>query len=66
MSDYDTAWSTYAKPFVVCEADNALPPFAQEIMAKRAERVLRMNSSHSPFLSRPAELAALVRAELAA
>ncbi|MEO3748104.1 alpha/beta hydrolase [Plantactinospora sp. B5E13] len=60
------AWHTIPSTYVVCEADNALPPFAQEMMAKRAERVLRMNSSHSPFLSRPAELAALVRAELAA
>jgi hypothetical protein len=35
-------------------------------MAQRSQRVLRMPTSHSPFLSRPAELAALLRAELAA
>ncbi|MFG1866821.1 alpha/beta hydrolase [Micromonospora arborensis] len=60
------AWRTIPSTYIICEADNALPPFAQELMAKRAERVLRMNSSHSPFLSQPAELAALIRAELSA
>ncbi|MEE6257859.1 alpha/beta hydrolase [Plantactinospora sonchi] len=60
------AWHTIPSTYIVCEADNALPPFAQEIMAKRAERVRRMNSAHSPFLSQPAELAALIRAELSA
>lgn len=35
-------------------------------MAKRAERVLRMNSSHSPFFSQPTELATLIWAELSA
>ncbi|MGW3892314.1 alpha/beta hydrolase [Micromonospora chokoriensis] len=60
------AWHTIPSTYIVCEADNALPPFAQELMAKRAERVLRMNSSHSPFLSQPTELAALIWAELSA
>ena len=60
------AWHTIPSTYIVCEADNALPPFAQELMAKRAERVLRMNSSHSPFLSQPSELAALISGELSA
>ncbi|RKR88942.1 pimeloyl-ACP methyl ester carboxylesterase [Micromonospora pisi] len=60
------AWQTIPSTYIICEADNAIPPFVQELMAKRAERVLRMNSSHSPFLSQPAELAALIRAELSA
>ncbi|MEV4496371.1 alpha/beta hydrolase [Micromonospora arborensis] len=62
----EAAWRTIPSTYIICEADNALPPFAQELMSKRAERVLRMNSSHSPFLSQPAELAALIRAELSA
>jgi hypothetical protein len=33
-------------------------------MARRAANVRRLPSSHSPFLSMPAELAALLRAEL--
>ncbi|GAA0401869.1 alpha/beta hydrolase [Microbispora corallina] len=60
------AWSSIPSTYVVCEADNALPPFAQELFAKRAGRVVRMATSHSPFLSQPAELARLVRDELAA
>ena len=61
----DVAWKTVPSTYVICEADNAIPPFAQELWAKRAERVLRMNTSHSPFLSRPAELARLIEDELA-
>ena len=35
-------------------------------MADRADRVLRIPTSHSPFLSRPAQLAGILRAELVA
>jgi hypothetical protein len=42
-----------------------LPVPAQELLAQRATEVLHISSSHSPFLSRPAELAAMLRAELA-
>jgi pimeloyl-ACP methyl ester carboxylesterase len=60
------AWRTVPSTYVVCEDDQAIPAVAQEAMAQRSQRVLRMPTSHSPFLSRPAELAALLRAELAA
>lgn len=43
---------------------DALVPRAQEIMSARAERVPRLDTSHSPFLSRPAEVATLMRAEM--
>jgi pimeloyl-ACP methyl ester carboxylesterase len=59
------AWRTIPSTYVVCERDLALPVVAQEIMAERADRVLRMNTSHSPFLSRPAQLAGVLRAEVA-
>ena len=42
--------------YVVCENDNAIPVFAQEAMARRAGRVERLPSAHSPFLSHPDEL----------
>jgi len=61
----EAAWRAIPSTYIVCEADNAIPPFAQELWAKRAERVLRMNTSHSPFLSQPAELARLIEDELA-
>ncbi|GAA1288420.1 hypothetical protein Psi02_71360 [Planotetraspora silvatica] len=59
------AWPTIAGTYIICTADNAIPPFAQEAMAQRAERVHRLDSSHSPFLSMPSELAALLKGELA-
>ncbi|GII34114.1 alpha/beta hydrolase [Planotetraspora mira] len=59
------AWHTIPSTYIICTADNAIPPFAQEAMAERAKRVYRLDSSHSPFLSMPSELAALLRGELA-
>ena len=59
------AWRTIPSTYVVCERDCAIPVQAQEAMAERAGRVLRMPTSHSPFLSRPAQLAGVLRAELA-
>jgi pimeloyl-ACP methyl ester carboxylesterase len=58
------AWHTIPSTYIVCTADNAIPAFAQEAMAQRARRVHRLNSSHSPFLSMPAELAELLNTEL--
>jgi pimeloyl-ACP methyl ester carboxylesterase len=60
------AWKTVPSTYVVTDEDDAIPVFAQELWAERAERVLRINTSHSPFLSQPALLAHLVRDELAA
>jgi pimeloyl-ACP methyl ester carboxylesterase len=59
------AWHTVPSTYVVCENDRAIPLVAQEAMAGRAKRVVRMPTSHSPFLSRPGELAELLAAELA-
>jgi pimeloyl-ACP methyl ester carboxylesterase len=58
------AWRTVPSTYVVCERDAAIPVRAQEAMAERAGRVLRMAAAHSPFLSRPAQLAGVLRAEL--
>jgi pimeloyl-ACP methyl ester carboxylesterase len=60
------AWRTIPSTYIICTADNAIPLFAQEAMAKQAERVHRLDSSHSPFLSMPSQLAKLLRAELEA
>jgi hypothetical protein len=49
---------------VVCEQDQAIPVFAQEAMSSRAGTVLRLDAGHSPFLSQPAELAAVLRTVL--
>ncbi|MEU7882998.1 alpha/beta hydrolase [Microbispora bryophytorum] len=58
------AWQTIPSTYIICEADGAIPPFVQELFAKRADRTLRLNSSHSPFLSQPSALAQLIRHEL--
>jgi pimeloyl-ACP methyl ester carboxylesterase len=61
----ETAWKTIPSTYIVCEADNAVPVAAQELMAKRANDVYRLNTSHSPFLSQPAALARFIRRSLA-
>jgi pimeloyl-ACP methyl ester carboxylesterase len=60
----EAAWRHHPSTYVIRDGDCALPPSVQEMMAKRAERVRRIQSSHSPFLSRPTELAGLIREEL--
>jgi pimeloyl-ACP methyl ester carboxylesterase len=60
------AWRSVPSAYVITEKDNAIPVPAQEAMAKRAQRVRRINSCHSPFLSQPENMAALIREELPA
>jgi hypothetical protein len=57
----ETSWTSVPSTYVVCESDNAIPVAAQEQMAQRADHVERLNTSHSPFLSQPAEAARLIR-----
>lgn len=59
------AWHTIPSTYVLCEKDAAIPLPAQEAMAQRSERVLRLPTSHSPFLSRPADVASILRDEVA-
>ncbi|GFG51938.1 hypothetical protein MAGR_33790 [Mycolicibacterium agri] len=56
-----TAWQAIPSTYVICEADNAISVPAQEAMARRADEVARLATSHSPFLSRPAAEAELIR-----
>ncbi len=58
------AWEALPSTYVVCQQDRAVPPPAQEAMAARAGAVIRLDSSHSPFLSRPHEVAGAVLAAL--
>jgi pimeloyl-ACP methyl ester carboxylesterase len=43
--------------YIICEQDQAIPPQAQEAMSAAADHVVRLPSSHSPFLSMPKQLA---------
>jgi pimeloyl-ACP methyl ester carboxylesterase len=61
----ETAWINIPNTYVVCERDNAIPVAAQEMMAQRADRVHRLKTSHSPFISQPAAVAGLIRSALA-
>jgi pimeloyl-ACP methyl ester carboxylesterase len=54
------AWHTVPSTYVITENDAAIPVQFQEQMATRAKSIRRIPTSHSPFLSRPAELAALL------
>lgn len=54
------AWHDTDSTYVICEKDNAIPPFAQEAMARRATATERLDAGHSPFLSCPQDLAAIV------
>jgi len=60
-----TAWRTIPSTYVICDADNAIPVATQERIARRADDVQRLSTSHSPFLSQPAALARLIRRSLA-
>jgi len=55
------AWSVVPSTYVVCDADQAIPPPAQEMLAQRAGNVVHLDAGHSPFLSQPAEVAAIIR-----
>lgn len=54
------AWHTIPSTYVVCTQDRAIPPVIQEQMAQRATSVRHLNTSHSPFLSRPDDVARLI------
>ncbi|MEU7041696.1 alpha/beta hydrolase [Streptomyces varsoviensis] len=54
------AWRTVPSTYILCEEDRALRPPMQEKMAARTSRIERLATGHSPFLSAPAELAALL------
>jgi len=54
------AWRTTPSTYVVCTEDRAVAPAIQRRMAERCGRVLELEASHSPFLSRPADVARIV------
>ncbi len=55
------AWQSIASTYVVCANDMAIAPSAQrEVFATRTSKVVELESSHSPFLSKPAELAEII------
>jgi pimeloyl-ACP methyl ester carboxylesterase len=59
------AWQRVPSTYVVCGRDNAVPPEAQARMSARAGTVSHIDSGHSPFLSRPSEVTAIIKETLA-
>lgn len=54
----DPAWRRHPSTYLVCSADQALAPRLQrEVYGVRAQQLVTLDSSHSPFLSRPQQLA---------
>jgi pimeloyl-ACP methyl ester carboxylesterase len=56
----EAAWKTIPSTYILCEEDRSLSADFQEKVSPRANAVHRIATSHSPFLSRPAELADLI------
>jgi len=57
-------WKQIPSTYVVCAADRAMPPdWQRELFAPRLNKVVEMDSSHSPFLSQPDLLADVLASE---
>ena len=54
------AWQSLLSTYLICDDDRAVPPPVQEAMSARAQTVRRVPSSHSPFFSRPDDVADVV------
>jgi pimeloyl-ACP methyl ester carboxylesterase len=55
------AWHGIPSTYVVCTLDRAIPPELQrDVFAPRADEVVELEASHSPFSSQPAAVAALL------
>ncbi len=53
-------WHDLPSRYVQCEQDRAIPVGMQEVMSRHADEVHRLDSSHSPFLSQPDAVVALL------
>jgi pimeloyl-ACP methyl ester carboxylesterase len=61
----DPGWQDIRSTYVVCSADRAMPPdWQRDLFAPRLNKVVEMNSSHSPFLSQPGAVADMLVGEL--
>jgi pimeloyl-ACP methyl ester carboxylesterase len=55
-------WREKPSTYIVCSDDRALPVALQRSSAARVDDILELPTSHSPFLSRPDELARMLAA----
>jgi pimeloyl-ACP methyl ester carboxylesterase len=54
------AWRDTPSTYVVCTRDQAIHPDVQRIMARHATHVVEWDSDHSPFVTRPGDVADLL------
>ena len=54
------AWCLYPTTYLVCTKDRAINPDDQRAMAAKAGDAVELDTSHSPFLSRPRQVADLI------
>ena len=59
-------WHKTPSLFIVCLRDRAMPPAAQAILARKARKVVELDSDHSPFLSANEALCEVLTEELPA
>ncbi|WP_431952015.1 alpha/beta hydrolase [Actinacidiphila sp. bgisy167] len=57
-------WRTGVPVTAIYAKDEVMAPFFKNLAERAGDTVLSLPGSHSPFLSRPAELAAILRNEL--
>lgn len=58
----EPAWRSIPSTYVVCQNDRAVPPEVQRQLAARAQEVVEWPTDHSPFLTRPGDIAVLLTA----
>src|SRR5438128_2152240 len=57
----EVAWKTFASWYLVAQSDEAIPPDAERLFAKRmGASVVEVNSNHLPMVSHPAEVVGLI------
>lgn len=57
----EPAWHGIPSTYIVCTQDRAIPPELQRnVFAPRADEVVELEASHSPFSSQPGAVAALL------
>ena len=54
------AWSLYPTTYVVTAQDHGVNPDDQRAMAAKANDVVELDTSHSPFLSQPRKVADII------
>lgn len=57
-------WRETPSLFIVCTRDKAMPPEAQAILARKADKTIHLDTDHSPFYSANEALCAALTEEL--